>query len=37
MKLSPKLAGPNADGAAFYSFVYSTLRSKIAVVATESS
>ena len=37
MKLSPRLAGPNADGVAFYGVIYSTLRSEIAVEATESS
>ena len=31
MKLSPRLAGPNADGAAFNGFIYSTLRSEIAL------
>ena len=37
MKLSPRLAGPNADGAAFNGFIYSTLRSEIALEAAESS
>ena len=39
MKLSPRLVGPNADGATFYGFIYmySTLRSEIALEATESS
>ena len=37
MKLSPRLAGPNADGAAFNGFKYSTLRSEIALEAAESS
>ena len=39
MKLSPRLEGPNAaaDGAAFYGFIYSTLRSEIALEAAESS
>jgi len=37
MKLSPRLAGPNAVGAAFNGFIYSTLRSGIALEAAESS
>jgi len=37
MKLSPRLAGPNAGGAAFNHLIYSTLRSEIALEATESS
>ena len=37
MKLSPRLAGPSAGGAAFYGFIYSTLRSEIALEAAESS
>ena len=37
MKLSPRLAGPNAGGAAFNGFIYSTLRSEIALEAAESS
>ena len=37
MKLSPRLAGPNADGAVFYGFIYSTLRSEIVLEAAESS
>jgi len=37
MKLSPRLAGPSADGVAFNGFIYSTLRSEIALEAAESS
>ena len=37
MKLSPRLAGPNAGGSAFNRFIYSTQRSEIALEATESS
>jgi len=37
MKLSPRLAGSNADGAAFYGFIYSTLWSEFALEAAESS
>jgi len=37
MKQSPRLSGPNADGAAFNGFIYSTLRSEIASEAAESS
>ena len=37
MKLSLRLAHPNAGGSAFNGFIYSTLRSEIALEATESS
>ena len=37
MKLSPRLAGPIADGAAFHGFICSTLRSEIAVEDAELS
>jgi len=37
MKLSPRLVDPSADGAAFNGFMYSTLRSEIALEAAESS
>ena len=37
MNPSPRLAGPNTDGATVYHYVYSTqLRSEIAMEATES-
>jgi len=35
--VTPSLAGPNAYGATFNGFIYSTLRSEIALEAAESS